>query len=248
VNPAVEQLARHAKQFGDARAVFETADGARTVKDVPGTALSLDERGGLKLTGAELGYLASRLRRLTTKRVDNSYRNDRGVLVYWPTFRLSEREKHNITRMMLREGASAKRVSNYLGVTTKWVETIRSDLDAESEFREVIGIHEGEGIGPIDLLDSSIDTSLYERLGRILGHRSSSASEASRQLSRSGIGDRFGRLVVTSFGVNRRGRRVAKVVCDCGTTKEVETSKLGITKSCGCLRQETAAAIRRVSA
>jgi hypothetical protein len=248
VNPAVEQLARHAKQFGDARTVFETAYGARTVKGVPGTALSLDERSGLKLIGAELGYLASRLRRLTTTRVGNSYRNDRGVLVYWPAFKPTEREKNDITRMMLREGASPKRISNYLGVSTKWVEVLRSDLAAEAEFREVIGTKPGEGIGPIDLLDSSVDTPLYERFMGILGHRSSSASEASRQLSRSGIGDRFGRLVVTGFGVNTRGRRVANVLCDCGTTKEVEPSKLGQTKSCGCLRQERAAAIRKVAA
>jgi hypothetical protein len=244
VNPRVEQLARHCQSFGEARAVFETAYGARIVKDVPGTALSRADRGDLKLTATEVGYLAARLRRLKRKRPANAYRNEHGALVYWPSLNLTEREKRNLTRMMLREGASAKKVSNHLGVSTKWVEAVRTDLNAEAEFREVIGSHRGEGIGPIDSLDSSVDTSLYERLSRILGHRSSSASNGPRQLSGSGIGDRFGRLVITDFGVNPRGRRVAKVVCDCGTIKEVEPSKLGRTKSCGCLRQERAAAIR----
>lgn len=52
------------------------------------------------------------------------------------------------------------------------------------------------------------------------------------------IGERFGRLVVTSV---RGGKHtVATCRCDCGTTKDVRASLLrdGQVKSCGCFRSE----------
>ncbi len=55
------------------------------------------------------------------------------------------------------------------------------------------------------------------------------------------IGQKFGRLVVTSFaGNNSRQRKTWTCQCDCGNTKIVIGSDLrrGSVKSCGCLRSE----------
>lgn len=61
------------------------------------------------------------------------------------------------------------------------------------------------------------------------------------------IGDRFGRLVVASYGTGRmtgkknpRLRKTVVVKCDCGKSKEVVECALvsGQTTSCGCFRRE----------
>lgn len=60
-------------------------------------------------------------------------------------------------------------------------------------------------------------------------------------------GQRFGRLRITQpAGVVRVHDKV-QVTCDCGTTKSVTLISMqqGLTRSCGCLHRETAAAVGR---
>jgi hypothetical protein len=59
------------------------------------------------------------------------------------------------------------------------------------------------------------------------------------------VGKRFGRLVVDSFAKQKRHKSGGtymswRCVCDCGNLTDVDASSLvrGITKSCGCLRQQ----------
>lgn len=57
------------------------------------------------------------------------------------------------------------------------------------------------------------------------------------------VGRRFGRLVVESDAPQRARRsRYLNCVCDCGTTRQVAYTSLrcGFTRSCGCLKAETA--------
>lgn len=61
-------------------------------------------------------------------------------------------------------------------------------------------------------------------------------------------GDRFGRLVVVSAAAkSRTGRSRFLCECSCGQQRIVFGSALraGLTKSCGCIRRETAAALGR---
>lgn len=55
-------------------------------------------------------------------------------------------------------------------------------------------------------------------------------------------GKRFGRLVVKEMSETKNWKVYWKCVCDCGNTKDILSSRLisGKTKSCGCLRTETA--------
>lgn len=62
------------------------------------------------------------------------------------------------------------------------------------------------------------------------------------------VGNKYGRLLVTeelpgSPRKNGASRRRVRAVCDCGTVKEFDLSKLmtGYTKSCGCLMPEASA-------
>jgi hypothetical protein len=57
------------------------------------------------------------------------------------------------------------------------------------------------------------------------------------------IGQRFGRLtVIEAAGGNKSGKKLWKCQCDCGEIKTIQHSNLrsGGTKSCGCLRKDTA--------
>lgn len=59
------------------------------------------------------------------------------------------------------------------------------------------------------------------------------------------VGQRFGRLQVLELGVRlRKGKTLWVCVCDCGQTKSIGANCLqrGVTRSCGCLRRETASA------
>jgi hypothetical protein len=61
-------------------------------------------------------------------------------------------------------------------------------------------------------------------------------------------GDRYGRLTVLATYVGANGRRMARVKCDCGKSKNVQRSNLfsGHTQSCGCYRREqTSRAVRK---
>src|SRR5947207_2422539 len=61
-------------------------------------------------------------------------------------------------------------------------------------------------------------------------------------------GQRFGRLVaVKDVGSSQQKHRVWECHCDCGNIVSVPTARLrtGLTKSCGCLRKDTAAATGR---
>ena len=56
-------------------------------------------------------------------------------------------------------------------------------------------------------------------------------------------GERHGRLLIIETARTPAGRRAALCRCDCGTVKTVDLAHLrgGHTRSCGCLRDETAA-------
>ena len=56
------------------------------------------------------------------------------------------------------------------------------------------------------------------------------------------VGKKLGRLTVENFGKNKWGQTTAVCVCDCGRTASPTISSLasGESKSCGCLRLETA--------
>ena len=61
-------------------------------------------------------------------------------------------------------------------------------------------------------------------------------------------GKRYGRLQVLHLGVRpRKGKTMWVCVCDCGTTKSISANCLqrGMTRSCGCLRRESATATLR---
>lgn len=66
------------------------------------------------------------------------------------------------------------------------------------------------------------------------------------------IGQRFGRLVVVSSAPRRPGHRAAWWLCrcDCGSEMEARADGLrtGNTRSCGCLKRDTAAATGRENA
>lgn len=51
-------------------------------------------------------------------------------------------------------------------------------------------------------------------------------------------GKRFGKLtVIEKIGVNNKKRIIWKCLCDCGSYTNIQTSKFGVTKSCGCLHK-----------
>lgn len=58
------------------------------------------------------------------------------------------------------------------------------------------------------------------------------------------IGEKFGRLAVIAEAEKRGGRRHMVCECDCGNRKTIDVRSLarGLTKSCGCLQKERAAA------
>ena len=64
------------------------------------------------------------------------------------------------------------------------------------------------------------------------------------------IGKRFGRLTVIAFDRIQNHKAYWKCVCDCGLTVVAHGNNLrrGNTKSCGCLRRETAASRGRANA
>ncbi len=55
------------------------------------------------------------------------------------------------------------------------------------------------------------------------------------------IGERFGRLVVVEEAGTRYKHRMVLARCDCGTVRGVSVHSLirGLSKSCGCLKDET---------
>lgn len=58
------------------------------------------------------------------------------------------------------------------------------------------------------------------------------------------IGRRIGRLLVVRLdGTDQRGHRNVRCVCDCGTQRSFKARCLvhGMTRSCGCLRDEVGA-------
>lgn len=61
------------------------------------------------------------------------------------------------------------------------------------------------------------------------------------------IGQRFGRLIVTAQAERKNGYVMWECTCDCGGTIVVRTGNLkyAITSSCGCLRRENTANLRR---
>lgn len=54
------------------------------------------------------------------------------------------------------------------------------------------------------------------------------------------VGEKYGRLTVTSFNERKNGRTYWNVKCDCGNTDIARADKLttGGKKSCGCLWAE----------
>jgi hypothetical protein len=260
MNPLVERYVRHAKRFGDANTVYETA-----------------ARDGL--SAAELGYLAARLAKLDPKRAANEYwasRRREG----WPRFRLTDRQKVRLVRRLLRAGVPVKQICTYAHTTPAWVDGVHSDLEAEAEFAKLIGPCVGKpedpwdeweypvlslgpdqypyandtGVGPVDLLDGNLDPSLYRRFSALMGHGSDSAESTPDRLSTSGIGGdivaaglRFERLTVLRIERDASNRKVAVCRCDCGTETTAKPSHLlrGEKRSCGCLRRARMAAMKQ---
>lgn len=52
------------------------------------------------------------------------------------------------------------------------------------------------------------------------------------------VGDRFGKLIVIGCNITKNGAVICDCLCDCGKTRTLRSSslKLGLNKSCGCLR------------
>ena len=52
------------------------------------------------------------------------------------------------------------------------------------------------------------------------------------------IGEKFGKLTIIGEYINDLDERVVRIVCDCGTHKEIIRGNIisGNTKSCGCIR------------
>jgi hypothetical protein len=229
VNPRVEQYVRHAKRFGDPQAVYATAATDR-------------------LSGSDLGYLAARLGRLDPKREANHFRSG-PRRERWPKFRLSRGQKVELVGRLLDEGVPPKTIATYVQSTVRWVFECRSDLIAEAECVELLRA------GPVDLREVTVsDPSLYGRLRAILGYGVSSAKSTPDRLSTSGIGGeivtaglRFERLTVLRIDRDASGRKVAVCRCDCGAETTAKPSHLvrGEKRSCGCLRRERMAAMKR---
>jgi hypothetical protein len=255
VNPLVERYVRHARRFGDPRSAFEAAERDRL------------------LSAADLGYLVARLRDLTPTAEGAFYWQGDGhrQRIKWHRFRLTPREKTNLTRRLLRDEIPSKRIASHLRATVGFVERTRSDLEAELALARIIGVPDvddpgavtlarlagvgqGGGTGPVDLLDSTTTPGLYHALRAILGYRSSSAERGRDRLSMSGIGGgivtaglRFKRLTVLRVERDASGRKVAVCRCDCGAETTAKPSHLvrGEKRSCGCLRRERMAGIRQ---
>lgn len=216
---SVEPYVRHVRHFGDPRTVFEVA-------------LTDDRLGAV-----ELAYLAARLRGLKVAQVADHYYRGRATCrraVKWPKFTLRQFERQALTRSLIDAGTPMQKIVNLLGTTTKYVERVAADMKAEARAREV---------GPVDL--STVDRETFEA---ILGCNPRSGTTADGQLSSKrvpGPNSRFGRLVVVGPDPDRPRHFVCR--CDCGREKSIRQDKLGKTLSCGCLRREHAADMKRRS-
>jgi hypothetical protein len=233
MNQLGEQYVRAAQRFGDAQTVYETAERDRL------------------LSASELGWVAARLRRLDPTREANHWRDDHGRRHSWPKFQLTERQRDRLGRRLLEGGIDdAKTVATYLGASRRWVAGRLDYWRAVSEWVRQAGPGHG-----IDLLDAaSVDSSLYGVLTTILGHGSDSGSRTRDRLSTSGVGGdivtaglRFGRLEVVRLERDGSNRKVAACRCDCGNETAAKPSHLlrGEKRSCGCLRRERMAAMKR---
>jgi hypothetical protein len=230
----VKPWVTHARKFGDPRSVFETA--------------------AQELSARELGYLAARLRSTKPIKENDHYivnrdtRNERHIP--WPRFQLTAQERERLAARMLAEGVGPKTIATYLGSTVTWVKRFAEELEGRERASELLAEH-----GPVDLLDSSTPTELGRAWTAILGGTGREAKLPKSGLPTStdkgnarpipALGGRFGRLEIRSLWRDGRGRLIALVRCDCGTEKTVRAGHLGKTKSCGCLRRERMAAMRR---
>jgi len=256
VNPLVEQYVRHAKRFGDPHTVFETAYADRL--DWGSRAEWTGDWLAEQFSPTDLGYLASRLRRLELKGEAAYYWTGEGAnrkRVRWPRFKLTDRHKDGLGRLLLEADVPAKQIAAYLGSTVRWVEAQTDYWRAVTEWVCEAGIDPCYGIGPpVDLLDAAnVSASLYRSLTTILGYGSSSAESTPDRLSTSGIGGdivtvglRFERLIVLRVERDKSGRKVAVCRCECGAETTAKPSHLlrGEKRSCGCLRRERMAAMR----
>jgi hypothetical protein len=227
----VEPWLRHARKFGDPRSVYETAE--------------------QELPARELGYLAARLRSTQPVKENDHYivnrdaRNEKRVP--WPKFQLTTDERDRLAGRLLAEGVEHRTIAAYLGSTSAWVKRFAAEVHSASEASRLLAEH-----GPVDLLDSSTPTELSNAWTAILSGQSGLSKDSCSTSTNTGgsstnpvLGSRIGRLVVLSFGRNSRRQKTAQVRCDCGTVKEIVASSLGKARSCGCLRRERMAAMRR---
>lgn len=63
------------------------------------------------------------------------------------------------------------------------------------------------------------------------------------------VGKKFGRLLVTDVVGQKNGKTFVKVLCDCGTVKEISRGNLANEsrgpKSCGCMQKENIDRIKK---
>jgi hypothetical protein len=204
-----------------------------------------------ELPARELGYVAARLRSTQPVRENGHYIANRGGLnekrVPWAKFQLTTDERDRLAGRLIAEGVEHRTVAAYLGSTVAWVKRFEADVRRASEASRLLAEH-----GPVDLLDSSTPTELSNawtailsgQSGLSIGSRSTSTNTGGSSANPV-VGSRIGRLVVLSFGRNGRRQKTAQVRCDCGTVKEIVASSLAKARSCGCLRRERMAAMRR---
>src|SRR5262245_57807751 len=234
MNPLVERYVRVAKRFGDPQTVFETA-----YADRMDWGPRAEWTGGWlteQFSPTDLGYLAARLRRLELKGEAAYYWTGEGAnrkRVRWPRFKLTDRQKDGLGRLLFEEGVPVKQIATYLGTTVRWVNSQTDYWRAKIELVREVGIDPSWGIGPsVDFRELTVtDPALYRRHAAVMGYGSDSAKSTRDRLSPSGIdgeivtaGLRFDRLTVLRVERDVSNRKVAVCRCDCGVETTAKPS------------------------
>lgn len=212
----------HAERHGDPRSVFEAA--------------SSDD-----FTASELVYLAGRLRRLPAREYEAGRNGHRVIRKRWPRFSLTEKEKEQLVRALVKDGFSTGEIVRRLRTTKEYAAAAAADIEAEALCRKLAN-------GPVDLLDAHLPAERYQLWMQILGHGSNTASNGNGRPyvePKIAAGFRVGRLEVLRPDDDRTRHWICR--CDCAGEISVRRDKLisASTKSCGCLRREQAERMRK---
>jgi hypothetical protein len=119
-SPAVSAYIEHARQFGDARSVYEAAEES--------------------FSATELGYLAAQLR-ATEPTADSAYHwqgnGQARRKVKWPAFRLTPAERDRLARRLITLAVDDKMAARYLGTNVAYVRSVRRAMADNTEATEV---------------------------------------------------------------------------------------------------------------